>query len=142
MAKTASKPFSLSTSWKKSPFLAALMLLYSHPRYFKFKRKYQQYGWCFQNIFLFLMTMITCRDLFVLLLCYLNVSFCNLLIFLWTFSKRTRMIFSLKQESLLGPIEITSQHTWLFIIGVYKTLCTRTSSYFLQVLLFRYSRWK
>ena len=32
--------------------------LYSHPRRFKFKRKYQQYGPCFQTIFPFLMTKI------------------------------------------------------------------------------------
>ena len=31
--------------------------LYGHPRYFKFKRKYQQYCPCFQTIFPFLMTM-------------------------------------------------------------------------------------
>ena len=31
--------------------------LYGHPRYFKFKQKYQQYGPCFQTIFLHLMTM-------------------------------------------------------------------------------------
>ena len=29
-----------------------------HPKYFKFKRKYQQYGPCFQTIFPFLMTML------------------------------------------------------------------------------------
>ena len=27
--------------------------LYNHPRYFKFKRKYQQHGLCFQTIFPF-----------------------------------------------------------------------------------------
>ena len=31
--------------------------LYGYPRYFKFKRKYQQYGSCFQTIFPFLITM-------------------------------------------------------------------------------------
>ena len=31
--------------------------LYSQPRYFKFKRKYQQYGPCFQTLFPFVMTM-------------------------------------------------------------------------------------
>ena len=30
--------------------------LYGHPRYFKFKEKYQQYGPCFQTIIPFLMT--------------------------------------------------------------------------------------
>ena len=29
--------------------------LYGHPRHFKFKQKYQQYGSCFQTIFPFLM---------------------------------------------------------------------------------------
>ena len=32
-----------------------------HPRYFKFKRKYQQYGPCFQTIFPFFMTVLTCH---------------------------------------------------------------------------------
>ena len=32
--------------------------LYGHPRYLKFKQKYQQYGPCFQTIFPFLMTML------------------------------------------------------------------------------------
>ena len=32
--------------------------LYGHPRYFRFKRKYQQYSPCFQIIFSFLMTML------------------------------------------------------------------------------------
>ena len=32
--------------------------LYGHPRYFRFKRKHQQYGPCFQIIFSFLMTML------------------------------------------------------------------------------------
>ena len=31
--------------------------LYSQPRYFKFKRKYQQYGPCFQTLFPFVMIM-------------------------------------------------------------------------------------
>ena len=58
MAKTASKPFSLSNSSQKSPFRAVLMYdVYGHPRYFKFKRKHQQYGQCFQTLFPFLMTM-------------------------------------------------------------------------------------
>ena len=30
--------------------------LYGHPGYFKFKRKHQQYGPCFQTVFPFLMT--------------------------------------------------------------------------------------
>ena len=33
-------------------------VLHGHLRYFKFKREYQQYGQCFQIIFLFLMTMV------------------------------------------------------------------------------------
>ena len=50
----------LSSSYQKSPFFSVLMYdLYGHPRYFKFKRKYQQYGPCFQTIFSFLMTMVT-----------------------------------------------------------------------------------
>ena len=49
VAKTASKSFSLSNSSQKSPFFAVLMYtLYGHHRYFKFKRKYQRYGPCFQ----------------------------------------------------------------------------------------------
>ena len=32
--------------------------LYGHPRNFKFKQKYKQYGLCFQTIFPFLMTML------------------------------------------------------------------------------------
>ena len=44
---------------QKSPFFAVLMYsLYDHPRYFKFQRKYQQHGPCFQTIFPFLMTML------------------------------------------------------------------------------------
>ena len=35
--------------------------LYGHPRYFKFRRKYQQYGRCFQTIFPFIMAMLTLR---------------------------------------------------------------------------------
>ena len=43
MTKTASKSFSLSNS-SQTPFFAVLMYaLYGHPRYFKFKRKYQQF---------------------------------------------------------------------------------------------------
>ena len=58
MAKTASKSFSLSNSSQKLPFFAVLIYaLYGHPRYFKFKRKYQQYGACFQTTFPFLMPM-------------------------------------------------------------------------------------
>ena len=38
-------------------FSVLMYALYGHPRYFKFKRKYQQYGPCFQTIFPFLMTM-------------------------------------------------------------------------------------
>ena len=59
VAKTISKSLSLSNFSQKSPFFAVLMYaLYSHPRYLKFKRKYQQYGPCFQTIFPFLMTML------------------------------------------------------------------------------------
>ena len=59
VAKTTSKSLSLSNSSQKSPFFTVLMYaLYGHPRYFKFKRKYQQYGSCFQTIFPFLMTML------------------------------------------------------------------------------------
>ena len=44
---------------KSHHFFAVLMhALYDHPRYFKFQRKYQQHGPCFQTIFPFLMTMI------------------------------------------------------------------------------------
>ena len=58
MDKTASKSFSISNSFQKSPFFAVLMYsIYGHPRYFKFKRKYQQYDPCFHTIFPFLMTM-------------------------------------------------------------------------------------
>ena len=58
MAKTNSKSSSLSSSSQKSPFFAVLMnALYVHPRYFKLKQKYEQYGPCFQTIFPFLMTM-------------------------------------------------------------------------------------
>ena len=32
--------------------------LYGHPRYIKFKRKYQKYGPCFQFIFPFYVTML------------------------------------------------------------------------------------
>ena len=59
MTKTASKLFSLNNSSQKPPFFAVLMYsLYGHPRYFKFKRKYQQYGPHFQTIFPFLMIML------------------------------------------------------------------------------------
>ena len=59
MATTASKSFSLSNSSQKLPFLAVLIYaLYGHPRYFKFKQKYQQYGPCFQTIFPFLVIMV------------------------------------------------------------------------------------
>ena len=59
VAKTASKLFSLSNSSQKSPCFAVLMYaLNGHPRYFKFKRNYQQYGPCFQTTFPFLMTML------------------------------------------------------------------------------------
>ena len=58
LAKTTSESLSLSNSSQKSPFFAVLMYtLYGHPRYLKFKWKYQQYGPCFQTIFPFLMTM-------------------------------------------------------------------------------------
>ena len=40
---TASKSFPLSNSSQKLPFFAVLVYsLYGHPKYFKFKRKYQQ----------------------------------------------------------------------------------------------------
>ena len=58
LANTTSESLSLSNSSQKSPFFAVLMYtLYGHPRYFKFKWKYQQYGPCFQTIFPFPMTM-------------------------------------------------------------------------------------
>ena len=45
-------------SSQKPPFFAVLMFsLYDHPRYFKFKQKYQQCDPCFQTIFPLLMTM-------------------------------------------------------------------------------------
>ena len=63
--------FSLSNSSQKLPFFAVLMYaLYGHPGYFKFKRKRQQYGPCFQTIFLFLMTMIK-----VIIVCHLYFFF-------------------------------------------------------------------
>lgn len=37
------------------------------------------------------------------------------------------LAFSLKQESLLKPIEITSEETWIFIIGNYKVFCSRAT---------------
>ena len=59
-----SKSFSLSNSSQKPPFFAVLMYsLYGHPRYFKFKRNYQQYAPCFQTIFPFFMTMILINKL-------------------------------------------------------------------------------
>ena len=64
MAKTALKSFSLSNSSQKLPFLVALMYaLYDHPRYFKFKQKYQQYGPFFQTISPFFMTMMKSKQL-------------------------------------------------------------------------------
>ena len=58
VTKTASTSFSLSNYSQKLPFFAVLMYsLYCHPRYFKFKRKYQQYDPCFPTIFPFLMIM-------------------------------------------------------------------------------------
>ena len=61
MAKTATKSFSLrkfSPKQWKQPFFAVLMYsLYSHPRNFKLKRKYQQYSPCFLTIFPFLVTL-------------------------------------------------------------------------------------
>ena len=49
MTKTASKSFLLSSSQQNSPYFAVLMYaLYGHPKYFKFKQKYQQYGLCFR----------------------------------------------------------------------------------------------
>ena len=60
MAKTASNSISVNSSSQKSPFCDFLIYaLYGHPRYFKFKRKYRQYGPRFQTIFLFLTTMLT-----------------------------------------------------------------------------------
>ena len=54
-AKIASESFSLGNSSWKLPFSPVLMYtLYGDPRYFKFNRKYQQYGPCFQTIFSFL----------------------------------------------------------------------------------------
>ena len=54
--------------------------LYGHPRYFKFKRKYQQYGLCFQTIFPFLMTMIhNCKKTTICI--GLRQSRCSLYIF-------------------------------------------------------------
>ena len=43
---------------KSFHFRCLMYALYGHSRSFKFKRKYQQYGPCFQNIFPFLMTML------------------------------------------------------------------------------------
>ena len=58
MAKIASKSVSLSNSSQKPPFFAVLLYaLYGQPRYFKFKRKYQQHSPCFPTICPFLMTM-------------------------------------------------------------------------------------
>ena len=39
-------------------FSLLMYALYGHPRYSKFKRKYRQYGPCFQTIYPFLMAMI------------------------------------------------------------------------------------
>ena len=48
----------MSHSSQKPTFFAVLInSLYGHPRYFKFKQKYQQYGPCFQTIFPFLINM-------------------------------------------------------------------------------------
>ena len=56
MAKAVSKSFLLSNSSQKPTSLIVLMYsLYGHPRYFNFKRKYQQYDTCFQTIFPFLL---------------------------------------------------------------------------------------
>ena len=45
----------LSNPFQKTPFFAVLMYaLCGHRRYFTFKRKYQQYGPCFQTISRFL----------------------------------------------------------------------------------------
>ena len=57
MAETASKPFSLNNSTQKPPFFPVLKYsLYDNLRSFKSKQKYQQYGPCFQTIFLLLIT--------------------------------------------------------------------------------------
>ena len=59
MPKTASKVFVLRSSLQKLPFFTVLMnALHGHPRYFKFKQKYQQYGPCLETIVSFLMNMI------------------------------------------------------------------------------------
>ena len=53
------KVISTEQSLTKPPFYAVLMYsLYGHPRYFKFKRKCQQHGPCFQTIFPFFVTLI------------------------------------------------------------------------------------
>ena len=60
------KVISRSNSSQKPLFFAVLIyFLYSHPRYFKLKQKYQQYGPCFQNIFPFLMNMSTLIDFLI-----------------------------------------------------------------------------
>ena len=52
------KIISLDNLPQKLPFFPVLMYaLYGNLGYFKFKRKYQRYGWCFQTIFPFLLTM-------------------------------------------------------------------------------------
>ena len=52
MAKKASKSFSLGNFSQYSPYFAVSMCaLYDHPIYLMLKRKYQQYGLCFQTIF-------------------------------------------------------------------------------------------
>ena len=62
---------------QKATIFAVLMYsLYSHPRYFKFKWKYQQCKPCFQTIFLFLMTMIKVRLLRLDLVITFNSKFC------------------------------------------------------------------
>ena len=69
MARAASKPFSLSNFPQKPLFFAIFMYpLYGHPRYFKFKQKYQQYGPCFQTMFPFLMTALVHQFFFLNLL--------------------------------------------------------------------------
>ena len=54
VTKKASKSFSLRNSpmkqWKEPFFTVLIYSLYGHPRNFKFKRKYQQYGLCFQTL--------------------------------------------------------------------------------------------
>ena len=61
VVKTPSKLFSLSNSSQKPPFFSVLIYaLYGHSRSFKFELKNQQYGPCFQTIFQFIMTMLTC----------------------------------------------------------------------------------